>query len=159
MADELVEDLVTETEARPCVESLRRLSSQMEKAVRDTKAVRSALRESVPLVDRCLRAVASRRFRAEDVQRMIDRHIRADAGNRVASWDEAAQLYLALVPLRESWIDLAPERKAEQDRLRARLTVLREQLVFPGGWDSPKGFEPGRLRSGLEPSSPTPPSR
>jgi Cytochrome c554 and c-prime len=155
----LVEEIVAGPDERPYLESLRRLSDQMEKAVPDAKAVRAAVREAASSVDQCLRVVASRRFRAEDVQRLIGRLDREDAGNRDTSWDEATQRYLALVPLRQSWIDLAPGRIAEQDRLRARLERLREHLVFPDGLDSPKGFEPGRLPSGLEPRSPTPPSR
>ena len=110
-------------------------------------------------MDQCLRAVASRRFHADDVQTLIGRLDREDAGNRIASWDEAAQRLPGPGAAGQSWIDLAPGRKAEQDRLRARLEGLREQLVFPDGLDSPKGFEPVRLPSGLEPRSPTPPSR
>jgi hypothetical protein len=36
--------------------------------------------------------------------------------------------------------------KAEQERLQARLEELRCKLMFPTGYDSPRGFDPARLR-------------
>ena len=57
----------------------------------------------------------------------------------VTSWDEAAQLYLALQPLNQSWGGLAP---------RDQLDLLYQKLTYPKNYDSPKGFDPGRLVGG-----------
>ena len=60
----------------------------------------------------------------------------------IAGWDDAAQRYLAIVPLRQSWVDLVPGQQAEQDRLKERLEDRRRGLEFPSGLDSPKDFGP-----------------
>ncbi|HZW32391.1 MAG TPA: hypothetical protein VFF52_16880 [Isosphaeraceae bacterium] len=79
------------------------------------------------------------------VQGLIDRLVQCGAWDRVTTWDEATWLYLALVPLRPAWVELAPERKVEQDRPQTRLAELRGKLLFPTGSDRPRSFDPAWL--------------
>jgi hypothetical protein len=92
------------------------------------------------------RADSARLFDAATVEQLVDFFDRRVTWERVTNWDEAAQRYLALVPLRQAWVELAPGRKDEQDRLKTRLERVRSKLQFPEGFDSPKGFDPGKLR-------------
>jgi hypothetical protein len=145
--DELVGEIATESDARPLVESLHRLSILMEKPVPDATAVGRASREAARAAGRCLESIAAKRFGAPEVTRLIERLDRRDAWDRAASWDDSGQRYLALVPLRLSWIELAPERRADQDRLATRLEGIRDLLAFPPGFDSPRSFDPTLLRN------------
>jgi hypothetical protein len=92
--------------------------------------------------------VAKKHLTLGDVRGLIDRLDRPDAWNRLASWDEAAQLYLAVVALRQSWVAMDPGQQAAQGQLKVRLEELRCQLEFPPGFDSPRRFNPSRLRVG-----------
>jgi hypothetical protein len=129
-------------------DSLRRLSAEMTRTVPDAAIVKRESQKAEEEVGRCLRALGHIRFDAGKVERLITAIDRPDAWDRVACWDEAAQRYLALVPLRQSWVALAPLRKTDQDRLATRLEDLRAKLMFPAGFDSPTGFDPGKLRQG-----------
>ena len=68
------------------------------------------------------------------------------AWDSIASWDDGAHLFLDLTPLCQSWVKLAPARKDDQAHLEDRLRTLREQLALPPGFDSPKEFDPARIR-------------
>ena len=57
----------------------------------------------------------------------------------MTSWDEAAQLYLALQPLHQTWAEVARNEELER---------LYQTLTYPSHYDSPKGFDPGRLLGG-----------
>jgi hypothetical protein len=97
-------------------------------------------------LDRCLEELTKKRFDAAEVKRLIERLDDQGAWGRVASWDEACQRYLALEALRQAWVGLAPDRKAEQDGLRIRLERLLCQLMFEEGYDSPQCFDSTGLR-------------
>ena len=57
------------------------------------------------------------------------------------SWDQAAQLYLALLALEQAQKDLGiPSDDAARDLLKS----LGQKLVFPPGHDSPRGFDSRR---------------
>jgi hypothetical protein len=114
----------------------------------DPGTVRNEVNKVLPSLDRCLETLAARRLDAEDVRRLIDDLDRPETWDRASSWDEAAQLYLALVALRQSWVALDPGRKVDQDRLEAHLESARCKLMFPIGFDSPRSVDPARLRVG-----------
>jgi hypothetical protein len=61
----------------------------------------------------------------------IERRVRTESGP--ASWDEAAQLYLALAAER-------PEGPRKE-----LMTALRRSLEFPARYESPRGFDPRRI--------------
>ena len=89
---------------------------------------------------------SSRFFNASAVEHLIDALNRREAWDNVASWDEAAQRDLSLVPLNQTRVRWDTGRRADQraalsDELRARL----KSLTFPKGFDSPRGFDPGRI--------------
>ena len=52
------------------------------------------------------------RFQAGDVASLIAAIDQPEVWKRVASWDEAAQRYLALLWLNQAWVDLAGDKKA-----------------------------------------------
>ena len=142
---DLIEKLIPQTIAQPYAGALRPLSEEMAKPFPVPKVVQEEARKTADALGHCLEPLASKRFDAAEVQQLIDRLDRREAWDRVASWDEATQLYLALVALRQAWMALAPERKADQDRLGNRLEELRCQLMFPKGYDSPRYFDPAWL--------------
>ena len=58
---------------------------------------------------------------------------------RITDWDAAAQRYLALVPLYQTWLALG---QPPDPKLREHLDRLSKSLEFPPGYDSPRGFDP-----------------
>jgi hypothetical protein len=82
-------------------------------------------------------------------QHVIERLIQAldgtESWKNVSSWDQAAQRYLALVPLRQALIRLDPAYGSALLPLKTRLELLQQKLRFPDGLDSPYGFDPNRL--------------
>jgi hypothetical protein len=148
LVSDLIEQLVPRSVAQPYTKALIPLSQEMARPVPNPRTVQERSRKVVELLDRCLETLASKRFNAAEVQRLIDRLDRRDAWDGVTSWDEAAQLYLALVPLRQARAELDPDRKADPDQLQARLEELLGKLQFPAGFDSPRSWDPTRLRMG-----------
>ena len=142
---DLVEAIAGGPEAHTYAESLRRLASLMEQPVPDAAAVARESRAAAGSLTLCFREVAPRRFDGGAVERLIGRLDRPDAWDRIASWDEAAHLFLNLTPLCQSWVKLAPGRNDDQARLQAHLRALREQLAFPPRFDSPKEFDPAKI--------------
>jgi len=120
----------------------------MAKAVPDAGFVNRESQQAAERIGRFLPGLARARWGAREVERLIDALNQPEAWDRVTSWDEATLRYLALVPLRQAWAELAPTKKAEQDQLEAHLKQLRSQLTFPPGFDSPSGFDPGKLPMG-----------
>ncbi len=90
-------------------------------------------------------------FDAAGVERLINGLNRPEAGNKVASWDHAAQRYLALVPLNQARGRLDSRRQTEQKALSDELHNLLGRLSFPTGYDSPRGSIPDGCRWGAEP--------
>jgi hypothetical protein len=84
----------------------------------------------------------------QEVERLIEQLNRPGARSKIASWDEAAQRYLALVPLNQARLRLGPGRQAEYDALSGQLRAFLNKLTFPKGFDSPRGFDPGRIPGG-----------
>ncbi len=65
----------------------------------------------------------------------------------VPSWDEAAQLYLALAAHHHALSDLD---SAPGENWKGALKKLAGALEFPKGYDSPRTFDPGTVRERLE---------
>jgi Cytochrome c554 and c-prime len=145
-AEELLAALVVDPDRQTASESLKRVAIAM-KQPRAISQIKSAARDASGSIEKCLASVAAHGLDVATIERMIDRIDDPQAWNRVAGWDEAAQRYLALVPLYQSWLALAPDRTPKQEALRKRLAELLEALKFPKGVDSPRGFEPGRFPS------------
>lgn len=127
--------------------AIGRLTGEMSRPVPTSAKVRELADSAIVPLERRLASVSSRTFSASDVERVVKAFRDPDAWKRVDSWDHAAQRYLGLVPFRQSWISLAPDRKADQDLLGRELDGLRKQLMFGETLDSPRrGFAPAALR-------------
>ncbi len=126
--------------------ALGRLAVLMEKPA-TVEEIKSAVRDASISIDKSLDDVGKHAFDLKTIERLIDQIDDKKAWNDVASWDEAAQRYVSLVPLYQSWLALAPTHTPEQDALHKRLCELLELLKFPKGFDSPRGFEPARFPS------------
>ncbi len=146
-SEDLLASLVVDPDqSRAAHESLKRVTVAMENAG-PREEIRAAAHDATRSLKKCLAAVAARPFDVGTIERLIDRIDDPRAWERITSWDEAAQRYLALVPLYQSWVALAPDRGPKQQVLRKHLGELLERLRFPTGFDSPRGFEAGRLPS------------
>jgi hypothetical protein len=123
--------------------SLDRLAALAARPGRARPGVAVHLGKTAGSLDTCLKGLASKPFDAPDVERLVGIINNPEAWQRVSTWDEAAQRYLALVPLLQSWQALDPSRAREQQALRRDIDRLLERLKFPEGYDSPRGFDPG----------------
>jgi hypothetical protein len=146
LAEGLIEQLVGEPVAQRFSHSLCRLSCEMAEGVPDKDVVKRETRDASKTLKQCLEVLSQKRFEAGDVTRLIDLLEDPGAWDHAASWDEVARIYLGLVALRRAWIELEPARNADQGKLKTRLEELRSKLDFPAGFDSPRGFDPSRLR-------------
>jgi hypothetical protein len=131
-------------DSRRATEALDRIAALMEKRA-PVAEIRSALLDTSKLIDAGLDDVAKRGFDARTIEGLIERINDQKAWARVASWDEAAQRYLSLVPLSQSFHALEPTRAQAHDALHQQLLQLLDRLSFPNGYDSPRGFEFGRF--------------
>jgi len=145
---ELLEQLGPDPDGRSAAESLGRLAAEMARAVPDPAIVERESLDATARLGRCVSGLNRARWGAGEVERLITALDRPGAWDQLASWDEATARYLALVPLRQAWVALDPARKADQDQLEAHLKQLRSKLEFPSGFDSPSGFDPGKLPMG-----------
>jgi hypothetical protein len=141
---ELLAQLAAEPDARSANLSLNRVAIAMEKPA-PLPELRAAAHDAAGLLEKSLARVTTNKFDVATIQRLIERFDSAKAWDNVASWDEAAGRYLALVPLYQSWLAQSPGQARDQQALRERLDALLDHLRFPKGFDSPRGFEPGRL--------------
>jgi hypothetical protein len=119
-------------EADKALAPLREVRALM--AARDPDANKVAARAAD--AEGALRAwVASDGLGLAKVRELRDRV----AARTPRSWDEAAQRYLALVPLEQS---LAKQPGRPDEATSAMLKALLDRLNFPAGHDSPRGFDP-----------------
>jgi hypothetical protein len=140
-----------EPKAKDFQAAIESLVAAMGRPSRDAVKLRPSVEQGIRAIDGLVsdlssRAPASPPFDAVGVERLIDGFNHVRAWSKVASWDHAAQRYLALVPLNQARGRLDPERKPTQQALAAELRAVLEKLRFPDGYDSPKGFDPHRLR-------------
>jgi len=148
LIDELIETLGATSDARSYTESLGRLAREMAKPNPRRTVVNQESRQAVESLNRYLMGPGARHFQAGEVDHLIAALDQPEAWKRVASWDEAAQRYLALLWLRQASVDFAGDRKTAEVELKARLDEIFGKLIFPRGFDSPNGFDPGKLPKG-----------
>jgi hypothetical protein len=148
LVGELTERLGAPPDARPSKEALARLAEEMARPGPRRTVVSKESRHAAESLRRYLMGPGVPRFQAGDVQRLIAAIDQPEAWKRVASWDEAAQRYLSLLWLNQAWVDLAGDKKEARAEIAARLDEIRVKLMFPRGFDSPGGFDPGRLPIG-----------
>ncbi len=141
---ELLGQLVAEPDGQAANALLNRVTIAMEKPD-SLPQIKAAAHDAAGSLEKCLASVATNQCDVATVERLIEKIDSPEAWDHVASWDEAAGRYLALVPLYQSWQAQNPGRAQEQQALRKRLDALLERLKFPKGSDSPRGFEPGRI--------------
>jgi uncharacterized protein (UPF0335 family) len=142
-SEELLAALVAGPKSGTTVESLNRVVKAMAKP-EELARIKSAVQDASRSIKDCLDDVAKHGFDVKTIEDLIGRIDNRQAWDHVSSWDEAAQRYLALVPLYQSWLALDPNRTPKQEALRKRLAELLERLKYPNGFDSPRGFEAGR---------------
>jgi hypothetical protein len=148
MPRELAKEFIRDPAAGRFSESIDDLGVLMASPAPERARVAAATRKTELALGRCLEVLASAPFDARQVETLISVVNRQEAWKRVASWDEATQRYLALVPLYQALVELAPDRPAAVEPLRRQLDILLQKLKFPPGFDSPSGFDPGLLPRG-----------
>ena len=124
-------------------ESLADLRLEMGRAVPDRAGVAALCERLAGELVTKRQAAATEPMGAAQVRARIAQIDNPSAWSSVASWDEAAQRYLALVPLLQAWKVLEPHRSTEQDSLRHTLEEKLKSLRFAPEFASPAGFDPG----------------
>jgi hypothetical protein len=145
-ADELIKQFVVDPAPEPYTKSLEQRSAEMSKTVPNRTTVANQAREASGPLSLCLTVLGTKRFKADDVEQLIKKVDSRRAWDRVGSWDDAVGVYLALAALHKAWVELDLARKKDQETFAARLESLRPRLEFPAGFDSPRAFDPVRLR-------------
>ncbi len=148
MTRELASGFIADPAAARFGGLLEQLTVLMARPVPVRTEVASQTRETAESLRHCRDLLASKRFDAVEVEMLLGIVNRREAWDRVSSWDEAAQRYLALVPLYQARLALAPERAAQLQSLRREIDGLFEKLKFARGLDSPGGFDPSQLAVG-----------
>ncbi len=123
---------------------LQRLREAMRKPYPDRKQVKDWATKAADGWGRDTNAWGRATFDPAGVERwlkMIDEQ--APALNH-ASWDKTAQVYLALAALQQAQDDI--DAKASTNERQQLLRSLRLHLGFPALFDSPRGFDPGKVR-------------
>ena len=129
--------------------ALKSLAGEMCRPLPDATLVKPMADNGIKVLDGVIQRYSTRPapallFDAAGVERLINGLNGREAWNTVASWDHAAQRYLALVPLNQARGRLEPRRQMEQKALSEKLHDLLSQLSFPKDFDSPRGFDPER---------------
>jgi hypothetical protein len=130
-------------------DALRALKKQMARPYPDPQAVAAAAAAAAQRVNHDLKRWeqgSTVMLHAPELFRMILKEDRAQAQ---ATWDTAAQYYLALAAMHSAWSDLTPLQGAPSGELRKTLAALREALRFRRNHDSPRELSPAVLRARL----------
>jgi hypothetical protein len=110
----------------------------------DEKQVAEAARAYSRDLQRLLHQIDARPLRPDQVRELFKRATVSPPEEAVATWDSAAQHYLAAAALYQALGDLGmpSQQRAE---LREKLEAFRQTLTFPKGFDGPLGgFDPTR---------------
>jgi Cytochrome c554 and c-prime len=145
-AEELVGELAAKADGQELIKALDAVAVAMETSAALPQIAEAVHAASGPL-DKCLASAAIKSLDAATIEKLIDRVNSDEAWNHVTGWDEAAQRYLALVPLYQSWLALTENANPKQLALHKRLESLLVRLKFPDGLDSPRSFEAEKLKS------------
>ena len=133
--------------------ALKSLVAEMSRPIPNPDKVKSMAEVGIKALDDLIREysigpTSSRLSTDARVEHLIEVFNHLAAWKKVASWDEAAQRYLALVPLNQARGRLNSERRTDQKALTDELRALVDKLVYPKNFDSPRGFDPSRLPVG-----------
>jgi hypothetical protein len=131
------------SEALKALESLKRA---MESPAPDRSQVATLSRQSSTELTRWLDGLSAVRLDPSSLRVARDRLDR-DAGPSAASWDAAAQRYLALAALHHAVRDFDPSWR--DVRLEKTLDFMAGRLRFPDGTDSPRAFNPFKFETDL----------
>jgi hypothetical protein len=129
---DLLNQLVVGPDAKSLNEALEVVAVRMEKLATFPQ-IKPGAHASIESLEKCLSSVATQPFDVATIERLIDKINSEEAWNQVASWDEATQRYLALVPLYQSWLALSPGPSEKQQALRKRLDDMSKYLIFQPG--------------------------
>jgi hypothetical protein len=141
--EDLVGEFAEAADGRALIKALSDLATAMDKPT-NSKPIGAAARAVSGPLEKCLASVITKPLTAEMIEELIDR-INSKPWDQVTNWDEAAQRYLALVPLRQSWLALTQNASPKQLAMRKQLDDLLARLKFPAALDSPRSFEPALL--------------
>lgn len=125
--------------------SLDQLKAEMVRPNSDRTRVNKQADQAATLLNGSLDRLNSMPLDQGTIERLIRAIDGDEAWKGVSGWDQAAQRYLAIVPLRQALYGLDPGRKEAMEPLKTRLESLLEKLRFPEGLDSPRGFDPTPL--------------
>lgn len=129
-------------DARELARGLADLRREMEKPLPDRQLVREQARQLAGRLNPWLHDLEGAPCQAAAALRERIRTLTGN-GQKAAGvdWDQATQRYLAAAAFYQAMTDLNP---ADQDPgLKAVIQGMRQQLVFPKGYDSPRRGEPG----------------
>ncbi len=145
MSRELANGFIADPAAGRFTESVDKLAALMAQTMTERTRIAAHSREAAEALGRCLEVLASKPFDAREVETLLGIVNRPGAWNRVSTWDEAVQRYLALVPLYQAKLALAPDQAPKLQSLRHEIDGLLEKLKFQPDFDSPSGFDPTQL--------------
>jgi hypothetical protein len=144
------EDLVGELASKADGDALTQKLNAVTAAMANTAArepIATSARAAADPLEKCLADVATKPLTAAMIEKLTDRLDSKEARARITDWDAAAQQYLALVPLCQSWFALSQPPDPKLVALRMRLDELRKSLEYAPGFDSPRNFDPEKLKS------------
>lgn len=137
-----------QAQAQGVAPRLAALRKTMARLTPDPKVASAQAAEVRVALDGWLASMSSARVEAPELRALLGTLNARDAEGRrpvVTGWDSAAQLYLGLAALHASQGLVEPA--GSDPALRAELQSLLKDLGFPKGYDSPRDFDPSRVRS------------
>ena len=138
---DLVGEFAEKPDGQALIKALDDVTVAMEKPNprENIAAVVNATRAAAGPLEKCLASAATKPLTAAMIGHLIEGLEFEHAKARITDWDAAAQRYLALVPLYQTWLALG---QPPDPKLREHLDRLSRSLEFPPDYDSPRGFDP-----------------
>ncbi|HVC94248.1 MAG TPA: hypothetical protein VND64_11185, partial [Pirellulales bacterium] len=133
------------------------LRGLMQSPAADRQIVAAKSRHASLAFDAWAAELARQSFDREEVERLLRAVANRPIDGDTDLWDGAAQLYLALVALRQAHLDLLGHPSPDDAAIRAGLVELHRRLTFPpleapgrrGRYESPRDFNPDKPREPL----------
>jgi hypothetical protein len=122
------------------------LHEAMSRMFPDKPRVEIAVNRGICLLDCQLAGLSEVMLAGPTVERVIRAFNGPKAWDTVSCWDQAAQRYLALVPLNHTWKRLACGDHQKQQKLAQELRGLLEKLRFKRKLNSPRDYDPASVR-------------
>ena len=120
------------------------LKNEMQKPSPNRARIADQVQSINKALDQHLKEAEPRHYEQPALTAMFHSLRQGNPNITATSWDDAAQVYLALAALYNALSDLDPGHR--DPALRESLKARAKRLQFPRGYDSPGGFEP-RLSS------------